>query len=172
MRYRIDPEKSRASFVAYAPMHKFKGWTTNSIVGQAEVNADSGEITNFIARAATMEFETGDTSRNKAMQQHFSFARYPATSFHTTAPVALKKRGNKWQGEITGLLELAGVRRQLPVNCILYMEEGLPVFEFSLKWSFTAFGMKVPRLLSLTVRDIVDISAVLRCSQEESYDIQ
>ncbi len=172
MKYIIEPEKSRASFVAYAPMHKFKGWTTNSIVGQVEVDADSGEIRSFTARAATMEFETGDNSRNKAMQDYFSFTKYPETSFHTTAPVTLKKRGNKWQGEIIGILELAGVRRQLPVNCIFYMEDELPVFEFSLKWSFTAFGMKVPRLLFLTVRDIVDISAVLRCSKEESHDIQ
>ncbi len=172
MRYTIEPERSRASFVAYAPMHKFKGWTTNSIIGQVEADAASGEIRSFLAKAATMEFETGDSSRNKAMRDYFSFTRYPETSFHTTAPVTLKKRGNKWQGEITGILELAGVCRQLPVNCILYMEEGLPVFEFFLKWSFAAFGMKVPRLLFLTVRDIVDISAVLRCSKEESHEIQ
>ncbi len=168
MKYTIEPERSRASFVAYAPMHKFKGWTTDSILGQVEVDFDKGEITNFVAKAATMEFETGDVSRNKAMQDFFSFTKYPETSFHTTKPVTLKKRGNKWQGEIVGILELAGVRRQLPVNCILYKEDGLPVFEFSLKWSFKAFGMKVPRLLFLTVRDIVDISAVLRCIEGEN----
>ncbi len=168
MKYTIDSARSRASFIAYAPMHKFKGWTTSSISGQVEVNPETGEIAHFSAQAATMEFETGDVSRNQAMQEYFSFAKYPETSFHTTESVTLKKRGDKWQGEIVGILELAGVRRQLPVNCILYMEEGLPVFEFSLKWSFKAFGMKVPRLLFLTVRDIVDISAVLRCRREES----
>ncbi len=167
MRYSIEPEKSRASFVAYAPMHKFKGWTTGAISGEVEVNLETGEIASFSAQASTMNFETGDVSRNQAMQDYFSFVKYPETSFAATEPVTLKKRGDKWQGEIVGILELAGVRRQLPVNCILYEEGGLPVFEFSLKWSFKAFGMKVPRLLFLTVRDIVDISAVLCCTKEE-----
>lgn len=167
MKYFIESEKSRADFVACAPMHKFAGWAVNTILGQLEVDLEKGEILNFVARASTTDFETGDASRNKAMNDYFLFAKYPETSFHSTEPTVLKRRGELWYGELIGILELAGVRRQLPVSCVLRVEQELPVLQLSLKWSFKAFGMKAPRLLFLVVRDIVDINAELYCCRED-----
>ncbi len=167
MRYNINQERSRADFVAYAPMHKFCGWAVNTIVGQVEVDLEQAKIENFAAKASTMSFATGDASRNKAMQEYFNFLQYPETSFYITDSIPLANCGDIWKGELTGILELAGVRRQLPVDCIIRKRDQLLVFDLSLNWSFKAFAMKAPRLLFMTVRDIVDIHAVLYCQKEE-----
>ena len=49
-------------------------------------------------------------------------------------------------------------RRQLPVSFIITRGNSGFSIDLDFKWSFKAYGLKAPRLLFLTVRDIVDIS--------------
>ncbi len=51
-----------------------------------------------------------------------------------------------------------GQRRQLPVEFVIIRNGHGFSIDLAYKWSFKAYGLKAPRLLFLTVRDIVDIS--------------
>jgi hypothetical protein len=62
---------------------------------------------------------------------------------------------------VLGILELSGIRRQLPIVCMVTKNDEMMIIDLQFKWSFKAYGMKAPRLLFMTVRDIVDIKAHL-----------
>lgn len=163
MIYTLDEQASKANFIAYAPMHKFKGWVKEGLKGAIDIDLSANILTNIEAVAKTEAFDTGDVERNKAMEDYFSLQDHLETSFVMTECKSFKKRGgNAYQLTVLGILDFAGIRRQLPISCnVKEGDDGRIIFDLAFKWSFKAYGLKVPRLLFLTVRDIVDINAHL-----------
>lgn len=151
-------------------MHAFKGWVEKGLAGVLEFDREAETISAITATAESDRFETGDAERNKAMEEFFDLKAHPETSFILTEcrdfKVITEKR---YQATIIGILEFAGIRRQLPIACSIAEQGNRILFDISLKWSFKAFGLKSPRLLFLTVRDIVNINAHLEfVSNQES----
>jgi hypothetical protein len=64
----------------------------------------------------------------------------------------------RYQIKALAVLEFMGQRRQLPVDFNITRNGRGFSIDLDYKWSFKAYGLKSPRLLFLTVRDIVDIS--------------
>lgn len=162
MNYLLDEKNSKSSFIAYAPMHKFKGWVENGFAGTLEVDNQDFTIKNIMASAQTNKFDTGDMTRNKAMNDFFELKVNTETSFTMTGLKALKPLGkDKYKATLIGILDFAGIKRQLPIVCNVQNKGERVVFDIAVKWSFKAYGIKAPTLLFLTVRDIVDITAHL-----------
>ncbi len=161
MKYRLA-ENSRADFIAYAPMHTFKGWVVKGLTGQLDIDTETLVPSVIQAEARTECFDTGDGERNKAMMDFFHFEKHPLASFTLTQCNASRKSGqNSCRATLVGVLELAGIQRQLPITTDIQRAEERLTMDLKFKWSFKAYGIKAPRLLFLTVRDIVDISAHL-----------
>lgn len=157
MNYMLS-ENSRVDFIAHAPMHTFAGWTTKGLTGKLELDFESASLQCFEASANTLDFEAGAEDRTRAMRDYFHFNRHPLASFTMTECRKWQVLGNEtYQLTPFGILEFAGQRRQLPLNCQLKNCEDRLELSLAFKWSFKAFGFKAPRLLFLTVRDIVDI---------------
>ncbi|PHR27241.1 MAG: hypothetical protein COA36_09645 [Desulfotalea sp.] len=162
MNYILDEKNSKSSFIAYAPMHKFKGWADGGLTGTVDVDTDDFTISKFLVAAETGRFDTGDPGRNKAMMEFFDLKKHSETSFTLTELKSIKSTGNnKYQATLVGILDFAGIRRQLPIVCNIVNGTERIVFDMGVKWSFKAYGIKAPQLLFLTVRDIVDITAHL-----------
>jgi polyisoprenoid-binding protein YceI len=162
LNYLLDEQNSKASFIAYAPMHKFKGWVDKGLAGTLEVDTQDFAITDILALAKTCTFDTGDADRNKAMEDFFELKAHTETSFKMTELKSLQALGkNKYKATVLGILDFAGIKRQLPIVCSVENKGERIVFDIAVKWSFKAYGLKAPRLLFLTVRDIVDIGAHL-----------
>ncbi len=161
-------DKSRVDFVAYAPMHTFKGWAVEGLSGYFDVDFDNLTINHIEALALNQYFDTGYDDRNKAMVDFFKFDTNKESSFVMTECREFKKVGDqKYQITVLGILDFVGIRRQLPITLVLTKDDGNLYVSLKFKWSFKAYGIKAPRLLFLTVRDVVDISAdlVLRAAE-------
>ncbi len=161
MKYEIT-DKSQVDFVAYAPMHTFKGWSVEGITGIFDIDFENLVIHQIEAVALNEFFDTGYDDRNKAMVDFFKFDKNRESSFVMTECKEFKVIGeDKYRITVLGVLDFVGIRRQLPITCTLRKEGDNVKVDLKFKWSFKAFGIKAPRLLFLTVRDIVDISANL-----------
>ncbi|PID77140.1 MAG: hypothetical protein CSB24_02895 [Deltaproteobacteria bacterium] len=161
MKFEIT-DKSRVDFVAYAPMHTFKGWSIKGLSGQFDIDFDGLAINKLEAAALNEFFDTGDASRNKAMVDFFKFDQNKESSFEMTEFRDFEKTGdNQYRVTVIGILDFVGIKRQLPVTMNFTRTDDELKVSLKLKWSFKGFGIKAPRLLFLTVRDIVDISAEL-----------
>ncbi len=161
MRYDLT-ENSRANFIAYAPMHTFKGWITQGMKGGLDINFEKMELGHIEASALTEYFDTGYPDRNKVMVDFFDWEKNPLTSFTMTECLEFEKIGDSlYKLTVLGILDFAGIKRQLPIRCNMRHEANRIWLDLKFKWSFKAYGIKAPRLLFLTVRDIVDISSSL-----------
>lgn len=149
----------RVDFTAYAPMHTFKGWSVEGIEASIGIDFNAGTVTHARAVARTEHFDTGDAERNMAMETYIQTGAYPEASVEMTEVKAFTAIGdNRYQVTVLAVLEFMARRRQLPLNfTVALTDDGLAV-DLAFKWSFKAYGLKAPRLLFLTVRDIVDIS--------------
>ncbi|WP_020586297.1 YceI family protein [Desulfobacter curvatus] len=146
-------------FTAYAPLHTFKGWTRQDVEAQIGINFDTATISYARARAQTCCFDTGFDDRNKAMADYMQIEKYPESSIELTEVKAFTRLDDtRLQIDALAVLEFMGQRRQLPVNFFITRNGSGFSIGLDFKWSFKAYGLKAPRLLFLTVRDIVDIS--------------
>jgi len=157
-------DSNRVDFVARAPLHAFTGWCARGLRGEASIDWNKGRVEKLWAGVNTGDFQTTDPERTQAMSRYFSFPDHPRATFSMTECRDFQKQGgNHWRTSMLGILDFVGVRRQLPVQGALRStQEGLLHLELRCKWSFKAFGIKAPRLLFLTVGDIVDITAQLQ----------
>lgn len=161
MKYKVT-DKSRVDFTAQAPMHTFKGWASKSMQGEITIDFDSLELQHIEVAVETNSFDTGDADKNKAMKDFFNLESHPQASFIMTECCEFcRMADNSYKMTVLGILELAGIRRQLPITCMLTNNNEQIDINLQFKWSFKAYGMKAPRLLFMTVRDIVDIKAHL-----------
>ncbi len=161
MKY-VLTDNSRIDFIAHAPMHAFKGWAIDGLRAEAEIDVDQRVVHLLRAEVETRCFDTADHERTEAMRRHFSLPEHPRAVFAMSGcrefhPVD----GNRWQTKLIGVLEFVDIRRQLPVNGLIRLDNGRLLLDLQCKWSFSAYGLKAPRLLFLAVRDIVDINAHL-----------
>lgn len=164
----VMTEASRVDFTAYAPMHTFKGWAVQGLAGEIELDCAQPDILSLSATAATMEFETVDTSRTKAMRDYFQLARHSQASFTMTECRQFHSTGDTtYQADMEGVLLFGGIRRLVPITCALTVGESTLDAQIQCKWSFKAYGLKAPRLLFLTVRDIVDIHGNLHFTKSD-----
>lgn len=155
-------EQCRVGFVAHAPLHSFKGWAAGKLAGGMDIDLDLLQLLHLKAVVPTSRFETGDRERTKAMRDYFALEKHPETSFTMTECRAFtQSRPGCWHITVQGILAFAGVYRQLPIGCLINHIGDNLAMDLKFKWSFKAYGMKAPRLLFLTVSDIVDISAHL-----------
>ena len=162
MNYTLSTEKSRVDFTAQAPMHTFKGWAVEALQGDIEIDFDALTVQKIQATVDAGCFDTGDAGKNKAMVDFFVLEKYPEASFvMTECTEFIQTTANNYKMTVLGILELSGIRRQMPITCMVKKNEGQIEIDLQFKWSFKAYGMKAPRLLFLTVRDIVDIKAHL-----------
>ncbi len=148
----------RVDFTAYAPFHTFKGWSIKGIDAQISIDFQHLEILNASATAQTRFFDTGYADRNKAMVDYMQQEKFPEASVEMTEckEFVLQDDG-RYRADILAVLEFIGERRQLPITFYVAKESGKITIDLAFKWSFKAYGLKAPRLLFLTVRDIVDI---------------
>lgn len=161
MKYTLT-NNSRVAFTAYAPMHAFKGWAAEGLHGSLKIEFDNLEIRNIVVISEISCFDTGDPERNRAMNNFFSLEKHPEASFVMTECREFCRLDNgRYRITVQGVLELAGIRRQLPITFMIQPDEAQIQLDLEFKWSFKAYGLKAPRLLFLTVRDIVDIKAHL-----------
>ncbi len=153
-------EAYRVDFTAYAPLHTFKGWTVEGVEAAIGIDFAARTITFARARAKTKFFDTGFDDRNKAMQEFMKIDALPEASIEMTELKSFTPVGkNQFKISVLAVLEFMGERRQLPINFnAVLTDTGELTIHLNFKWSFKAFGIKAPRLLFLTVRDIVDIS--------------
>ncbi len=157
---------NRVDFTAYAPMHTFTGWAREGLEGVIDIDMEQVQLNKLSATANTLDFTTGDPERTKAMGEYFNFDQHPQSSFVMSECRSLtRQKSGILNAEIVGVLDFVGIRRQLPLQCMLTNHGNRIDFDLSFKWSFKAFGMKVPRLFFLTVRDIVDIRVHLEFFQ-------
>lgn len=153
---------NRVDFTAYAPMHKFKGWALRGLKGSMEVDLETLKLEHVEAALETSFLDTGDTGKNRAMKDYFSLESHPEMSFALTKCREICRLDNcNCRVLVLGVLELAGIRRQLPITCVARMDDEMILVDLQFKWSFKAYGLKAPKLLFLMVRDIVDINAHL-----------
>ena len=162
---------SRADFIAYAPMHSFQGWAVHSLQGSLEIDFDVLSVRHIKVTLETSHLDTGDADRNRAMQDYFNLARNPEAGFvMTECREFCRLKNADYRIIVLGILDFAGIRRQLPITCMLGREEEKVTMDLQFKWSFRAYGLKVPRLLFLAVRDIVDIKAHLEFIQDNNVN--
>lgn len=148
-------------FIAYAPLHTFKGWTCKEVEAQISIDFDAQTIAFAKARAKTRCFDTGHPDRNKAMADYLKIDQHPEAAIELTEVKSFARMDDiRYKAEVLAVLEFMGQVRQLPLNFIITRSADNMGFSIDLdfKWSFKAFGLKAPSLLFLTVRDIVDIS--------------
>lgn len=128
-----------------------------------EIDFDSFTLQHIEATLLTNCFNTGDMKKNQAMTDYFSLKNHPQASFIMTKCRKFSKlTNNSYQLIISGALQFASIHRQLAINCMIKRNATDMLFcNLQFKWSFKAYGLKAPRLLFLTVRDIVDINAHL-----------
>lgn len=161
MQYEIT-DKSRVDFTAHAPMHTFRGWAAEGLTGSIEIDFETLALQRIQVAVDANCFDTGDADKNRAMKDFFSLEMYPEASFVMTGCREFCRTAtNSYKIIVLGILELAGIRRQLPITCTVTEDDEQILIDLQFKWSFKAYGMKSPRLLFLTVRDIVDIKAHL-----------
>ncbi len=161
MKYKVT-DKSRVDFTAQAPMHTFKGWAVEGMKGDLHIDFDSLELQHIEVSVDANCFDTGDTDKNKAMKDFFTLDSHPEASFlMTECREFCRMADNSYKMTVLGILELAGIRRQLPITCMVKKNDTRINIDLQFKWSFKAYGMTAPRLLFMTVRDIVDIKAHL-----------
>ena len=146
-------------FTAYAPLHTFKGWARQGVEAKIGINFDAKTISYARASAKTSCFDTGFKDRNKAMADYMQIQKFSESSIELTEVKAFNQLDDtRYQINALAVLEFMGQRRQLPVDFSI-TRNGLGFsIDLDCKWSFKAYGLKSPRLLFLTVRDIVDIS--------------
>jgi hypothetical protein len=146
-------------FTAYAPLHTFKGWARQGVEAQMGINFDAKTISYARASAKTSCFDTGFNDRNKAMADYMQIGKYPESSIELTEVKTFNRLDDtRYQIKALAVLEFMGQRRQLPVDFNITRNGRGFSIDLDYKWSFKAYGLKSPRLLFLTVRDIVDIS--------------
>ena len=150
--------KYRVDFTAYAPMHTFKGQTTKGIHAEIDIDFERQTIRHARACADVNFFTTGDSDRTAAMKEFMTVERFPEAAVEMAQCRTFEKIDDtRFRVSVLAVLEFMGVRRQLPVSFTITLEKKLMRIDLSFKWSFSAYGIKAPRLLFLTVRDIVDI---------------
>lgn len=167
MKYLLT-QNSRINFTAHAPLHSFKGWAARGLEGRMEIDFEACLLEQTRITLATRWFDTGDIHKNRAMQDFFHLAEHPQAGFVMTECREFNRlEENRFRITVLGILDFAGIRRQMVITSLLTRTGDLISMDLRFKWSFTAFGLKPPRLLFLTVRDIVDIQAHLEFRKQE-----
>lgn len=170
MRYRLTG-RYRVDFTAYAPMHTFKGHTKEGVEAEVEIDFNALTLVSAGARADVRKFTTLDRERDKAMQTFMDSEKNPEAAIEMTQVETFEQLDDKhYRIQCLAILTFMGVRRQMPVSfSLIRTEDSGFTIDMDFKWSFKAYGIKAPRLLFLTVRDIVDIrgTGVFKLAQAE-----
>jgi polyisoprenoid-binding protein YceI len=148
-------------------MHIFKGWANCGLTGNMEIDFEALSLVSVDAVLDTCCLDTGDKEKNKAMRDFFNLDNHPESRFMMTQCLEfcrLKKDGG-YRITVQGILDFAGIRRQLPITANISTDGKKINMDLQFKWSFRAYGLKPPRLLFMSVRDIVDIKAHLEFEQ-------
>ena len=158
MRYRLTG-RYRVDFTAYAPMHTFKGHTEEAVEAELEIDFNARTLTSARARADVRKFTTLDPERDRAMQNYMDPDANPEAAIEMTRMEVFEQIDEShYRIQCLAILSFMGIRRQMPVSFSLVRgEDSGFTIDMAFKWSFKAYGLKAPRLLFLTVRDIVDI---------------
>ena len=162
---------SRVDFTAYAPMHTFRGWAAQGLQGKMEINFDTLVLKHVQVMLDTRHLDTGDSAKNRAMVDFFHLDKNSEAGFVMTEYREFYRQANGgYRITVLGILDFAGIRRQLPITCMVAKKEDKIIMHLQFKWSFKAYGLKAPRLLFMTVRDIVDIKAGLVFIQDNTSE--
>jgi len=140
-------------------MHTFKGHTTEDVEAEIEIDFNALTLDSARARADVRKFTTLDADRDKAMQAFMDPDANPEAAIEMTKVEAFEQIDDRhYRIQCLAILTFMGIRRQMPVAFSLCRDgnSGFTI-DVTFKWSFQAYGLKAPRLLFLTVRDIVEI---------------
>ena len=158
MKYTLAPGY-RVDFIAHAPLHKFKGWVTREVEAQIDIDVLNQRF-DVTAFGPVQSFDTGNKQKNRAVMDFMMPGKFPNACVDVNQCTNFKEIGeNRYQITVLMILEIMGIRRQMPVTFTAVQEDESFFIEAAFKWSFSAYGLKAPRLLFLKVRDIVDIKA-------------
>ena len=167
--YDISEQGYRVDFIAYAPLHRFCGWTVSGVQGDVQFDFEQRKIETMTFSAAVHDFDTGDRIRNKEMMKVFQVESHPLASLIMADCTQFQElKSDLFSIKIMAILEFMGIRRQLPLQLTAQRENSALKLDMAMKWSFKSYGIKAPQLLFLKVRDIVDIHAHLVLNEREN----
>jgi len=152
-------------------MHTFKGWAIRGLRGKINIDFEQLSLHHAQVTLETRYLDTGDDDKNRAMRNFFKLDQHPETGFVMTECRELcQLKNNKYKMTVLGILDFVSIRRQLPITAMLTVQKEKIIMDLHFKWSFKAYGLKPPRLLFMTVRDIVDIKAHLEFIQDNTEE--
>ena len=148
----------RVDFTAFAPMHTFKGWCVEGITAEADIDFDTMTLHKIRANANVSFFTTGDQTRTRAMATYMAADRLPDASMKMVECQSFQKvKRGAYRISVIAVLEFMGIRKKMPITFYAVPKDDEMLVELAFQWSFKGHGVKAPRLLFLTVKDLVDI---------------
>jgi len=161
MRFKIK-EDSKVDFLAYAPLHKFRGNIEEGFSGSIEIDFEKKEITEIDIVVETKFFKTGDFLKDKEMHKYISSKKIKTASFKLKKFKKMKKlKKENYQIELIGVLKFMDIERDLDLKFTIEKKEDSIETVFKFVWSFKNYGLEPPHLLFIKVKDKVDITAIL-----------
>jgi hypothetical protein len=158
MKYILSEEKNRIAFTAYAPLHTFKGWVTESINGEADIDLENKQIENVTVRATTGLFDTGDAFKNEEMHQFIGVKKNPQATFtFNECTYFVQADEHTYHISVNGILDFMDIRRSFPLDIVAIRNGKGFSAGLVFKWSFKGHGIKPPQLFFLKLKDKVDI---------------
>ena len=145
-------------FLAYAPLHKFKGKVDNGLNGKINIDFDKNEIIDVNISIQTEFFDTGDFFKNKEMHKYIDSKNIETVSFKLKKFKSMKKlKGDTYQIALIGILKFMNIERDLELKFQIEKKEDKIFTKLKFVWSFKNYGLKPPQLLFIKVKDKLDI---------------
>ena len=166
MKYLIKDE-SIVNFIAYAPLHKFRGKVEDGFSGFIDIDLEKNTLKEIDIEVKTEFFTTGDKLKDKELHKYISSEDIKVASFKSKELRSFKKvKDNIYQIDLLGVLNFMNIERDLKLKFKIVHKEDSIYTELDFNWSFKNFGLKAPQLLFLKVKDKVSISLKFNFTQE------
>ena len=166
MKYLIK-ENSIANFIAYAPLHKFKGRVEDGFSGFIDINLEKNDIKEIDIEVKTKFFTTGDKLKDIELHKYISSKKIEVATFKLKKLKSFKKvKDNIYQIDLLGILNFMNIERDLRLKFKIEYKDNLIYTKLNFDWSFKNYGFKAPQLLFLKVKDKVSINLELNFTQK------
>lgn len=161
-RYTIDPARSRMTAFVRSTLHDFD--TKIPKFTGTMVLPNNGELSfvQFHLSFPTADMSTGNSLRDDVMHsQALEVEKYPQATFDATTIQLIRRSGEKWEYKISGVLSLHGVKKELSVPIIAWMEKKDLIASATFPFLLSSHKISPPGLLFVKVEDEVKVSIQL-----------
>jgi len=159
---RCETASSSAVIYGTSNLHDWE-MTATEFTSQAKVEIKSGTsvtISEGSILFKAMKIRSESSGMDKKAQEALKAESNPDITFTTTAPVTLTLSGNKASGNITGTLQLAGIRKTITVPVTIEIETSAKmVMTSNIKIKMTDYQMEPPTAVFGTIKcgDTVEV---------------